>query len=362
MRKVRAAFLIFTAFTTACTPIVKELRHSGGYPGHVLDARMFDASDSKKLQLLRATIILAMIARTGSTSLESREDGDTFVRYTIAAVDEINILAGHISGKDFQCELVRGAPLPAPSQELLQSQAAAQAAAFQAEASAQKAQASAMQAQYFANQAIQAAGAVPVVPQAAASAPAEPKDEGNPKNCFTYAVNFESDIKFLEEKLYKLALLSLPKEAAQRLLNDIGDGDILGSVLSAVKFALSSIDGLRSAAAVQRTGLEIEAWQKPDGERNCGADKIRTVKGAALCLGLPDDQVITSKKVDGLSKDVDDKSFHALMRNIYDSCRLAPFNINIGVNSSDIIGLRNERIEQCNLVQYKPKHRWQNVD
>ena len=98
MRKIITGAISASALLlSGCTATIAELRHPGGYPGKVLDDRMFDASDSKKLQLLRATIILAMLARMGATSAENREDGDTIVKYTVSAVDEINILAGHIT-------------------------------------------------------------------------------------------------------------------------------------------------------------------------------------------------------------------------------------------------------------------------
>ena len=187
-------------------------------------------------------------------------------------------------------------------------------------------------------------------------------------SCYTYAVNFESDIKILEGKLFKLALLSLPKKAARQLLDDVSNGDILGSILSALRFALSSIDGLRAGAAVQRTGLEIEAHQMPGTKKGhsrskgrtidiCGSDHITTVKGSGECLGLPVDTIF-SGKIDGLDKEVPDTSFHALMRNIYDSCRLAPFVAEVGWDDVKFKAARENRINECNKIEYKPKSRW----
>lgn len=81
--------------TSACTPILKEVRYTGGYPGHLLDKRTFDASGSKKLTLLRATIILAMAADMGRTTV-SGQDGDSFAQLLASATKEINYAAADI--------------------------------------------------------------------------------------------------------------------------------------------------------------------------------------------------------------------------------------------------------------------------
>lgn len=369
MKKVIFLCVVTSFLTSACTPILnefrqpitKELRHPGGYPGHVLDKRMFDASDSKELQLLRATIILAMIARTGATSSDNREDAETFVKYTVAAVDEINILAGHIAqqpgANGLNCSMGRGFTPPEITAELVKSENAAKLAAGQAQAAEKGANAAMLSAQVAATQAMAAAG---VVPLALAPVGSRPGDPGDPNDCYTYAVNFESDIKLLEGKLFKLALISLPRKAAKRLLDDVANGDVLGSVFSAARFALSSVDVLRSAAAVQRTGLEIQAWQKP-GNDNCADGEINTVKDATKCLDLPDDTVFTATKVSGLAKSVPPQSMNALMRNIYDSCRLAPLDITTAKDGDAMEALLDTRIKACNNIQYSPRSRWRDV-
>ncbi|MBM3928208.1 MAG: hypothetical protein FJ335_07105 [Sphingomonadales bacterium] len=74
---------------TACTPVLKEVRHPGGYPGHILDKRMYDASASKQQQLLRATIVLVMAAEMSRVTVKG-EDSDVFARHLRSAVTEIN--------------------------------------------------------------------------------------------------------------------------------------------------------------------------------------------------------------------------------------------------------------------------------
>lgn len=60
-----------------------------------MDKRMFDASGSKQLQLLRGSIIVAMAARVGNASARDGREADAFVEYLQNAADEINFLAAY---------------------------------------------------------------------------------------------------------------------------------------------------------------------------------------------------------------------------------------------------------------------------
>ena len=95
--KYKLSVLFYLLFVAACTPILKEVRYTGGYPGHVLDKRTFDVSRSKKLVLLRATIILAMAADMGRTTV-SGQDSDSFAKLLAGASQEINYAAADIYG------------------------------------------------------------------------------------------------------------------------------------------------------------------------------------------------------------------------------------------------------------------------
>ncbi len=95
---IRRMVFAAASFATlvSCGPIVREVRHPGGYPGYLLDSRMFDASRSKKLQLLRASIILSMAARMGTATIRDGKDAAAFSDYLAAAADEINYAAGNL--------------------------------------------------------------------------------------------------------------------------------------------------------------------------------------------------------------------------------------------------------------------------
>ena len=69
---------------SGCTPVVKELRYPGGYPGYLLDKRTFNTSGSKQLLLLRATLILAMAAEMSRVTVKG-EDADAFAKHLAAA-------------------------------------------------------------------------------------------------------------------------------------------------------------------------------------------------------------------------------------------------------------------------------------
>ena len=97
MRQILMTATIVAGLCVAgCTPIVKELRHSGGYPGYVMDTRFFDASHSKQLQLMRATMIVSMASRVGSTYIRDGKEAEAFIDYLQATTDEINYLAGNL--------------------------------------------------------------------------------------------------------------------------------------------------------------------------------------------------------------------------------------------------------------------------
>ena len=82
------------------TPIIKELRHPGGYPGHLLDKRMIDSSQSKSVQLLRAAMIVAMASRMATATIRDGSDGDAFAEYLAAASEELNFTASSLYAVD----------------------------------------------------------------------------------------------------------------------------------------------------------------------------------------------------------------------------------------------------------------------
>ena len=97
--------------SSACTPVLKEVRYPGGYPGYLLDKRTFDASGSKELVLLRATIILAMAADMGRTTV-SGQDADGFAQLLAGGVQEINYAAADVFGSTTQACLASDPSTP----------------------------------------------------------------------------------------------------------------------------------------------------------------------------------------------------------------------------------------------------------
>lgn len=79
-----------------CGPIIKELRHPGGYPGSILDERLIDGSKQKSAQLLRAAIIIAMASRMATATIRDGKDADAFTDYLAAATEELNYAASNI--------------------------------------------------------------------------------------------------------------------------------------------------------------------------------------------------------------------------------------------------------------------------
>lgn len=93
MRKFTAALACIGMLSSAgCSTIRDELRYPGGAPGRLLDQRTFDSSRSKQLQLLRATLALAIAARIGEASVAT-EDADAFARQLAEASRELNYAA-----------------------------------------------------------------------------------------------------------------------------------------------------------------------------------------------------------------------------------------------------------------------------
>jgi hypothetical protein len=86
---------------------VSELRRPGGYPGHLLDKRHIDSSESKSVQLLRAAMILSMASRMATQTVRDGKDADGFADYLAAASDELNYTASSLykAGNKQPCDI-----------------------------------------------------------------------------------------------------------------------------------------------------------------------------------------------------------------------------------------------------------------
>lgn len=95
-----AALGSLTGCQTLQKTIASETRHSGGGAGYLLDENTpYKAYGNKQLQIYRAVVGLALIARVGDATLRDGKEVDAFVLYMKNVSDDINDLAGHVYGQ-----------------------------------------------------------------------------------------------------------------------------------------------------------------------------------------------------------------------------------------------------------------------
>lgn len=343
MRSIIATLALFAMALSGCTHVAKDLRHPGGAVGGVLDRRMFDASRSKQLVLLRYAILSAMVARGGTVYSRDKRESDAYVDYLVNTAEEMNILAGHIYGY--------GAPTDGPrlacELEHANTKSPAVPSFFQAKPPETN------------------SGGAGGDDQADTRPPESP----DPYGCLTYKVNFESDLPMMEKRLFRLAMAALPQKEAKRFLDFVTKGDIVGGVIAAFGFTAKSLDGLHSGAAVHRTGLEISALQFIDGDEPWVAGRTDdkcveklpklTVFEASACMGLPTDRLWVGKhdQRGDYFAEVNPQIFEAIMRNIRDSCRMIPLGLEEDEDS--LIQTRENRVKDCDKITFVPRARWQ---
>ncbi len=339
------ALAVILSFMTGCGPILREVRHPGGYPGYLLDKRTFDASRSKQLQLFRAALIMAMAARMGTATIRDGKDADAFVDYLVASADEINYTAANIY--PVQPPWVGSLPPPGidlPCAVTNRSNPISPTSAKQAEQSAVE-----------------------------ASAPAIPCAGG-------YYSLFESDMPMMEARILRLMLAALPEDRVRSFLQDVQKGNILSAGWNAIKAAAETTGGLHRATGVYRSGLELVAANMNVCRPESDVDKRRrekakeaditavfaitnqeksTVWNAAECLGLPHDQLLgdSNEAVGGdLGSTVSRTTFHAIMRIARTAC--VRLQINSDAVPIDKIDQRFlERMERCRVVAFDPRLR-----
>lgn len=342
------ALAVILSVMTGCGPVLREVRHPGGYPGYLLDKRTFDASRSKQLQLFRAALIMAMAARMGTATIRDGKDADAFVDYLAASADEINYTAANIY--PVQPPRVESLPLAGidlPCAVTNRSNPNSPTSAKQAE------------------QAEQAA--------VEASAPAIPCAGG-------YYSLFESDMPMMEARILRLMLAALPEDRVRSFLQDVQKGNILSAGWNAIKAAAETTGGLHRATGVYRSGLELVAANMDVCRPESDVDKRRretakeasrapdfamtnqeksTVWNAAECLGLPHDQLVgDSNEAVGanLGATVSRATFHAIMRIARTAC--VRLQINTDAVPIDKIDQRFlERMERCRVVAFDPRLR-----
>ena len=359
MRNSVGISLILALSLSGCGAITRDLRHPGGYPGHLLDERTFDASESKEVQLLRFTIILAMAARMAGESANDAKDADAVAEYLSATADEINYAAANIYPSAITPCRVRDATLVntatrPPADRLATAVAQAERSAADAARSAQVAAG--------AETSVRAALAAAVPP--AVIAPAPPP----PSGCDGYYVNFEADVPLVEARMMRPLFATLPRDHIRKFAEDIQKGNFLGSAWNAVKVVFVGVRGLHTASGTYRSGQEIlVANFSTCSKAATGAPSISdydeqrwNVQDAVACLGLSGENLFGPHPGEIAAVDIppqiSEDSFRALMQIARTSCVRLP----IGTADNDdkvLLEARKDRAAQCAKLAWNPKRR-----
>lgn len=295
-RFITAVAATASLLTGGCTAIVKETRHSGGYPGHLLDQRTFDTSHSKRLQLLRATLILAMAADMGRTTV-SGQDADGFAQLLSAAATEINYAAA----------------------DLFQSQD---------------------------GKAVCGTSRTP-----------DRGELNDDIDCAGFYENFESNLPLIEARIIKVMLAALPAAKVRKFLEDAKDGNVMGAAWSALGAMSEAIGGLHVSFARYRTGIEtVAATLKGCKGGAPFSAESQTVVDAAACLGLSPQDLFSPGALSGsqlAQGTVQPRAFLMLMRGIAADC----VALNFSGKGIDLATSQNIRKRACNTIGFAPKPR-----
>lgn len=280
-----------------CTPITRELRYPGGYPGYQLDKRTFDASRSKQLQLLRGAIVLAMAARIGEGNV-SAEEAEPFAQHLAVAAKEVNFAAGNL-------------PFPGNPVCLVKpGQAAADAAAA---------------------------------------------DVG----CNGYPVNFEADISRVESRIVRAMIAALPTDHVKSFLEDLSRGNALSATFGAARALGDAAGSFHRAAGTHRSGLEIVALQR--GDCGAADARITVTAALGCLGVPPDELFFNNLKgtTAPFAGDVDPAAFHALMRIVRTACVGLPLTNEL--QTPDLLKIRAARRETCRTIVFTPVKRPEQV-
>ena len=325
MRQFAAALACIGMLSSAgCSTIRDELRYPGGAPGRLLDQRTFDSSRSKQLQLLRATLALAITARIGEASVAT-EDADAFARQLAEASRELNyaaVDAGYPFFRTTDEGVIRAEPcmVETPGENMIEAL--------------------------------------------------------SPENtylmidgkCPGYYVNFESNIARIESRIVRAMLTSLPSDRAREFLEDLSKGNLL-SALWSMSRSLGDIAGaFHRGAGVYRSGLENVAAsteachfdgslsEPPSDEKF--AQERDTVLIASACLGLSLDSLFDDDDIEAssLPRYIDPVAFMALFRIARTSCVALPLK-NAPTDPDATESARRFRSTSCGEVVFNPAPR-----
>lgn len=313
-------------FESGCTYFLKDLRYPGGYAGYELDKHAFDASYSKQLALLRATIIVALAARMANGTISNPDDADNVAHSLAAASDEINYAAADL----YQVTYPDGA---APQDPCL-------------------------------------VGSQNPVPTASPS----PGATASGDLCAGYRVNFEAEMPLLEGKIFSLMLTSLPRDKLKKFIGDAKNGNVLGGAWDALTVIFVGLKGLHYGLGAYRSGEEtvVANFDK----KNCSGtprqvngkavdETQMTVRDAVQCLGFSEDQLFghmtNEVKGEQMPTTITLQSLEAIMSVARTSCMMLP----LGSGESNATMLNEnyiDRTKECGRVLFKPKPRPGQID
>jgi len=378
MRKLTILAVASSLALQGCAAITADLRHPGGYPGRLLDKRAFDSSESKQVQLLRFTIIMAMAARMSGETVRTSEHADAVAKHLGATADEINRAAANIYA-------IEGAAKPGPCSvaekvEPIREQKDAVAIAslrkdLKAQVAEAKVAAERAQTAQSGAEAAEAATRKAVSDRTFTiiSTPiALPLRPAPTQDCGGYFVNFEADVPLIEYPLINLILGVLPRDQLKDFADDLEKGNLLGGAFGLLKVIFVGVKGLHTAAGTYRTGQEALIANLPT-EKGCSrlatrrtfVEEADTVKQAVACLGLDANSLfgphLYELKGDNLPMQISEHTFEALMFVARTSCVRLP--IGSGDNTiQDVQRFREQRSLLCAKIIFKPERRRDVID
>ncbi|QIG81237.1 hypothetical protein [Stakelama tenebrarum] len=332
-----------------CGMLNKEFRYPGGYPGYLMDQRLFEAKHSKTLALFRLTMVLAITARVGEPSVLP-EDADAFADQLAEAANEINYAAmnlGYVGDADADadagvggCRIYPVGPAPAATPTPTAAPTPVVTPTPQA---------------------VPAASALSPVP---ASVPQIYNPTG--VRCAGYLANFESDLPRIESRLIRGMLTALPTEQARKFLESLGRGNVFSAAWNLFNNMTDITAALHRGSAVFRSGLEIVAsdvdrchMDGTDGRLSPRPNQDQmTVYDAARCLGLSHRELFDSDDIEGEdlgNRPVPRAAFDALMRIARASCVALPLANR--VEGEDVIKAWQRRRDACAKIRFDPRPR-----
>jgi hypothetical protein len=198
--KKLAVALALSLALSGCSIIHDDLRSSGGAAGAKLDKHLFDASAHKELQLLRATLIVAVASRVAVGTIQTGDDADAFLLRLEQTNAELNYLAGDLGLRS----------------------------------------------------------GIAGVSRCLALEPAV----GSDNTCDTRSTLFESNLPQLEYKVAGLMYAALPRKEAADFAASAAHGDVLSVTWKFLKLGTRGADGGHRGAAAFRSAEEILAIAK----------------------------------------------------------------------------------------------------